>query len=259
MPLYLSRLFLNRECRAVRADLADCHALHCRVMAAFPKDIGGRQDLGVLYRFDAPPLTKCLTLLVQARQPPTWTHLLPTYLAPSPDSVNPDEKPLDQLFGKIRNGDLLRFRLRANPTRRIDKRRIGQEQDRLSGKRVALLQEDDQLAWLARKGDAGGFELTNARIRYNDLRPVTDEGGMRVRAVERIVDTIVGVRPVQVVGEERSTQHRVKSHSLTFGAVVFEGVLRVTDADLFRRTLEQGIGSGKAYGFGLLSIAPARG
>ena len=42
---------------------------------------------------------------------------------------------------------------------------------------------------------------------------------------------------------------------LTFGDVLFEGRLRVTDAALFRQTLEHGIGSGKAYGFGLLSVA----
>jgi CRISPR system Cascade subunit CasE len=39
--------------------------------------------------------------------------------------------------------------------------------------------------------------------------------------------------------------------------VVFEGRLRVTDAEAFRRALAAGIGSGKAFGFGLLSVAPA--
>lgn len=32
---------------------------------------------------------------------------------------------------------------------------------------------------------------------------------------------------------------------------------KIVDLDTFRRSLERGIGSGKAYGFGLLSIAPA--
>jgi CRISPR system Cascade subunit CasE len=45
---------------------------------------------------------------------------------------------------------------------------------------------------------------------------------------------------------------------MTFGSVLFEGVLQVTDPDGFRETLATGIGSGKAYGFGLLSIAPPR-
>jgi CRISPR system Cascade subunit CasE len=44
---------------------------------------------------------------------------------------------------------------------------------------------------------------------------------------------------------------------MSFGNVLFDGRLQVTDAEVFRRTLTQGIGSGKAFGFGLLSVAPA--
>ena len=42
---------------------------------------------------------------------------------------------------------------------------------------------------------------------------------------------------------------------LRFGAVLFNGRLEVTDAERFQQTLATGIGSGKAFGFGLLSIA----
>jgi len=34
--------------------------------------------------------------------------------------------------------------------------------------------------------------------------------------------------------------------------------LQVTDAEKFRESLKTGIGTGKAYGFGLLSIAPVK-
>ena len=44
---------------------------------------------------------------------------------------------------------------------------------------------------------------------------------------------------------------------MTFGAVIFEGVLQVTDAEKFRESLKTGIGTGKAYGFGLMSVAKA--
>jgi CRISPR system Cascade subunit CasE len=47
-----------------------------------------------------------------------------------------------------------------------------------------------------------------------------------------------------------------KRSQLTFVSVLFEGRLRVTDPGKFRATLERGVGSAKAYGFGLLSIAP---
>ena len=38
-------------------------------------------------------------------------------------------------------------------------------------------------------------------------------------------------------------------------AVTFEGVLKVVNPDLFRETLIEGIGRGKAYGMGLLTVA----
>ena len=47
-----------------------------------------------------------------------------------------------------------------------------------------------------------------------------------------------------------------ESYKMTHLAVRFDGFLRVTDAGAFRETLTRGIGSGKAYGFGLLSVAP---
>ncbi|MEI6786093.1 MAG: type I-E CRISPR-associated protein Cas6/Cse3/CasE [Verrucomicrobiota bacterium] len=36
----------------------------------------------------------------------------------------------------------------------------------------------------------------------------------------------------------------------------FRGTLRVTDPAAFHRTFQTGLGSGKAFGFGLLVIAP---
>ena len=38
-------------------------------------------------------------------------------------------------------------------------------------------------------------------------------------------------------------------------AVTYEGVLTVTDTELFCKALTEGIGRGKAYGMGLLTVA----
>ena len=40
-------------------------------------------------------------------------------------------------------------------------------------------------------------------------------------------------------------------------AVRYDGFLKVTDPTRFRQALIQGIGPAKAYGFGMLSVAPA--
>ena len=38
--------------------------------------------------------------------------------------------------------------------------------------------------------------------------------------------------------------------------VQFDGVLRITDVELFRKALVNGMGRGKAYGMGLMTLAP---
>ncbi|MFV3076521.1 type I-E CRISPR-associated protein Cas6/Cse3/CasE [Niveispirillum fermenti] len=44
---------------------------------------------------------------------------------------------------------------------------------------------------------------------------------------------------------------------ISFGAVTFEGVLSVTDPAALRRALADGLGNGRAFGNGLMQIAPA--
>lgn len=48
------------------------------------------------------------------------------------------------------------------------------------------------------------------------------------------------------------------SRTIRFGALTYEGLLTVTEPESFRRMLASGIGSGRAYGNGLMQIAPSR-
>ncbi len=57
--------------------------------------------------------------------------------------------------------------------------------------------------------------------------------------------------------EDKKTDDTGHTHDLTLIAVRFDGVLQITDLTTFNRTLEQGVGSGKGFGFGLLSVAPS--
>lgn len=47
-----------------------------------------------------------------------------------------------------------------------------------------------------------------------------------------------------------------KGKHLTFSRVSYEGQLQITDAEIFKKSLIQGIGREKAYGCGLLTLAP---
>jgi CRISPR system Cascade subunit CasE len=107
---------------------------------------------------------------------------------------------------------------------------------RRNGRRVELRTEAQQLEWLRRKGAAHGFEVLS--VRASDAVPnIRVSEGPKSR----------GFRLNEKTGTKTP---------LTFASVFFEGVLRVTDPQAFRLALERGIGSAKAYGFGMLSIAP---
>lgn len=237
--MYLSRLILDTRQRRVRRDIGDAQQLHRTVLAAFPQAPGGasaREHFGVLYRVepvgDTPAFAR---LLVQSSAPPDWVHLSEEVLGPVFDGRgNPAVRRVDEEYARLEVGARLIFRLRANPTRRLSDRTPGRE-DRLLGKRVALLRETEQLEWLARKGAQHGF-----RLLATELSPEVAAVQASTQATER------GRRPAR---------EGVAAMGLCFGAVLFNGRLEVTDAEQFRAVLARGIGSGKAFGFGLLSIA----
>ena len=113
-----------------------------------------------------------------------------------------------------------------------------------SGKRVGLATEGEQVRWLLRRADAGGFQIPGTWV---DAK--LPETGEPVHLPNFRVD---------VVPEGRDPNGK-PGHAGEFLAVRFEGVLAVTDPEAFRATVAVGIGSGKAFGFGLLSLARAEG
>lgn len=223
--LYLSRLTLQTRSREAQRDLADCHNIHRRVLMGFPDERGSggaRERYGVLYRVER--RLDGVDVLVQSRAEPDWSRLPEGYL-PREAEV----KRVDQIYDRLRAGMDLRFRLRANPTRRIAERNTTQDA-RWRGKRVDVRGEEAQLKWLVGKGERAGFALLAVRSR-------PDIGDVRMAPGAATYGTRQG------------------TGRMIFGSVVFEGRLRVMDAERFRAALENGIGSGKAYGFGLLSVA----
>jgi CRISPR system Cascade subunit CasE len=145
------------------------------------------------------------------------------------------------------------FRLRANPTRRISSQCAREKNQQAIGKRVEIRNEEEQIKWLQRKGEV-----------IRDQNGVLTGGGFRLLSV-KVNAEVANVRATpedkffgwRVDKPDTKSESPGKKHRLTFGSVLFEGVLEITDAERLQKTLEAGIGSGKAYGFGLLSIAPA--
>lgn len=120
-------------------------------------------------------------------------------------------------------GGSFRFSLLVNPTRKLVVRDATGERVK-NGRRIALTGRDDLIAWMQRKAEAGGFDIGDPE---------------RLRTIPK----------------PRSYFQKAGMHGVHF-AVEFQGLLTVTDPIRFRSTFTTGIGSAKAFGFGLLALAP---
>jgi CRISPR system Cascade subunit CasE len=229
--MFLSRLALNPRDRQVRFDLGRSYEMHRTLWRGLPEGEPGR----VLFRLDTDRYGCNPIALVQSEKEPDWSRLPAGYL-----TLPHECKRFDPEFVV---GQLLRFRLRANPTKRVASKneRLGAV---MAGKRIGLQTEAEQLRWLLRKGERGGFRIPGHWIAAQD--PITGEPkpipNFRADAIPE--------------GRDRNGK---PGHGGEFVAVRFDGMLAVTDPALFLLTLQQGIGSAKGFGFGLLSVARAEG
>lgn len=250
--MYLSQLQLHPAHRDTWRWLGDCHLLHRIIMSAFPQapDPGrAREHFSVLYRVEPIAPGQPVRITIQSAAPPDLARIESRAVA----RIAPP-KSLQPLLDLVQPGAAFRFRLRANPSRRVHQRaaqgpderpapaggprRPWQERQDAVGKRVPLTREEDRIAWLQRRGaDHDGFQLLAVRIPQDHGTPpdVRADPGGELRGWKRREDT---------------------AHHLTLGAALFEGRLRVTSREPFLAALRDGIGPGKAFGLGLLSIAP---
>ncbi len=231
--MYLSKLVLNPFNKQVRTDLNDCQQMHRTLLMAFPHTDTreARAEFGMLFRVESNPRTHDVSVLVQSKVLPNWSCMPSDYLK-DVECHDISRHYTEEVFEKHRR---LRFRLRANPTRKIDTK--SSDGTKRNGKRVELYKEADQISWLKRKATDCGFRVCNLTVKSDTLNlNINPEG--------------------KITGKRWKNENR--TDKLTFGSVLFEGELEVIDPTSFKKGLENGIGSGKAYGFGLLSIAPIR-
>ena len=211
--MFLSRLILNSHSRAVQRDLANGYQLHRTVMSGFPTPLPQKER--VLFRLERARDAR-LALLVQSQTRPEWIELVESGYLTSPDPFDLPQNPAVKTFDlTLREGQMLHFRLRANPT------------VKRNGKRHALYREEEQLAWLRRKGEQSGFEP--AQVMLNEELTVSG----RARGSEEL-------------------------HRLTLYVVQYEGMLQVVDAGRLQQAVANGIGPAQGFGCGLLSLAPAQ-
>jgi CRISPR system Cascade subunit CasE len=114
------------------------------------------------------------------------------------------------------------FQLTANPTKKV-RAPLVDGRARRNGRRMPLRQPEELAHWLERKAAQGGFSI--------DLNQT------------------------QMIPRGPMVSFK-KDHACTHSAVDFRGHLSVIDRPKFLAAFIQGIGSAKAFGFGLLLLKP---
>jgi CRISPR-associated protein Cas6/Cse3/CasE subtype I-E len=133
---------------------------------------------------------------------------------------------------RIREGDLVRFRLRANPIYKKD------------GERHRLRIPDDAF-------NAGGKIRERAFIQAHEewLQRKLGSAADELKIPTLVSGWSYGWR----------TKHEPQpKQRMQWWSVLFEGFFRVKDLAALKNLLESGVGPAKAFGFGLLSVAPVR-
>lgn len=215
--MYLAKLTLNPMNYQARRDVANPYDLHRTLSRAFA-DNG---DVGkFLFRVESAfrAGSKALIVLVQSDE----TKPEPENIAAAFGNYFIDyrviNKPNDELAAIFRNDAKFYFRLVANVTKKREGRRFG------------IYEEEEQAKWLARKGDLSGFlplQATKSEFTIGN---------------KRIMENMA-----------KSDKEIPKKLIFNFG-VRFDGILKVTDPGQFLRSYLGGIGPGKSFGFGLMTV-----
>ncbi|ANH93157.1 type I-E CRISPR-associated protein Cas6/Cse3/CasE [Streptomyces sp. SAT1] len=226
---WLTRLVLNPAHRQVHRDLGNTALLHRRVMSLLPDGLGDspRATAGVLFRLDTahvgPPV-----LLVQTRVAVDTVRLPNGYAETQTRDMTP-------MLTALRSGLPVRYRFLGNAVRRC-----GRTSTAGSWKQAIPLSGEDAARWWADRASASGLALRSLLPSTSD--PMTAYHAPASRRGGRGAGT---------------SPRQDKDIRVPYAATLYEGVAVVRDPVKLRVALLAGIGRGKSYGCGLLSLAPA--
>ncbi|MET7524682.1 type I-E CRISPR-associated protein Cas6/Cse3/CasE [Streptomyces sp900116325] len=216
MTLWLTRIQPNLRHRDVRRDLASAVGMHHRLMMLFP------DDLGPTARNHLGVLFRIEDAAGPTRSPQI---LLQSHQRPDSNRLpagygSTTTKDISVLIGLLTTGLAVRYRIDANAVRKP-----GHTTRAATGaKAVIPLSGADADEWWARQAEErSGLKLTTTHS-----------------------------TPLIAARGERHQDKRQIKHARTR----FEGTAVITDHTTLQQRILEGIGRGKSYGCGLLSLAP---
>lgn len=211
--MYISRVEVDVFNRKKTRDLMHLGAYHSWVEDSFPEEKEKQIRSRKLWRIDV--IDKKRYLIVVSENKPDLT-LLEKYGVEG----SAQTKDYDGFLKKIKNGDVMRFRVTLNP---VVSESLG------VGKRGRIkpcYDEKSQIKFLLDRSNINGFSVD--------------------------IDSLLLKEKGTNILEKRGFAQ------INFLKIVFEGILKVEDIDIFRELLVTGLGKHKAYGFGLMTVIPVK-
>lgn len=219
--MYLTRMPINGRRRGAAKLLSSPQAMHAAVQSGFMPgslEAGGGRTLWRVDRAGDHEVTLYLVSPVE----PDLSHLVEQAGWQSGDMWQTRDYRI--LLGSLASGQRWAFRLTANPV--FGGYKSGK--DWADTKPMAHVTAKQQEGWLLDRVEKAGFRVPDGSHSEADLRIIN-----------------------------RSTLRFAKGgHRVVIGTATFEGTLEVVDTAALSSALTTGIGRAKAYGCGLLTLAP---
>lgn len=208
---WMARFFVDIQVMQARR-LHDCYAWHKFVWECFPNRPDNDREF--LFRLDDAP-------------DGTLLHVCSAHEPQRPTLCAPEHWQCKAVPERFFEHSHYRFDVLCNPARKV-RAYTADGHRKKNSRREAVIRQEDQAAWFARKAQEHGFALAdNLRIdpcRHYSFRKKQDD----------------------------------ITHSGTHISARFTGILEVRDRQRLIAAFERGIGSARGFGFGLLLLAPVQ-
>lgn len=226
--MFLTEFDVNTGRRAARHLLGSRERIHAAVLGCFPPGQSSDESTRTLWRLDHVSSHAVKLLIVSPLRPDLTALNEQAGWTTGSSGRTADYGPF---LHQLEVGQMWRFRLTANP---VSARRGEDAPKGTRGKRVAHVTAQQQADWLASRAERLGVTFPE------------DE---------------VGVPRFAVTGREIAQFRRGSSgegRRVTLAVTQYDGVVAVADPEKLRSALMLGIGAGKGYGCGLMTLAPLR-
>ncbi|MCD0442836.1 type I-E CRISPR-associated protein Cas6/Cse3/CasE [Glycomyces sp. A-F 0318] len=245
MP-FISRLPLDVARPRTRALLRNPQQMKNEVLEAIKEGDGSER---FLWRLDVEPGNRLALFAVTERTRPEWGALWEA-CGSEEELARFAVRDYEPMLGMLETWQEYAFKLTASPTYSEPhpagptSESGGAEEKRPRGTRRPIKSRSEQLNWLLRRAPGAGFRVAEIEL----------PSGFLDEEPQAVPDVLLSDTEVKSFKKGDSVKPGAKS-MVTIRKVTYTGRLVVEDEKSIRRALIHGLGSAKAYGAGLLTLA----